>query len=130
MNKKRAIVIVPIWVIAIIIAWFIGTGFTKRTDVWLVQHNVSEDGSSISLKVAVASSMGYIRDCDIKQVDDKKYIAFYSCFGGFNSNIGAKTEFIVDIEPACKEIYFYGGDEGYNLVFQKNTTTNEWETVK
>lgn len=126
-SKNRKQFFLVVFVIMIVITLFFGTGFTKRSDVWLVDHHVSEDGSVLTLKIAVAGSMGYIRDYNIKQEGDNKYLVFYSCFGGSNSNIGAKSEFEVEIEPACDEIYFYNGDGGYKLVLQRDAATNEWE---
>lgn len=41
-NRKKFF---SCFVIMIVLTLFFGTGFTKRSDVWLVDHHVSEDGS-------------------------------------------------------------------------------------
>lgn len=130
MKKKQMLILVFALIFAVVAALFIGTGSTKRTDVYLVDYSISEDNSSIILNIAVAASMGYIRDCNVKLDGFNKYITFYPCFGGFNSNIGEKNEFEIDIDPNCDEIYFYHGGGGYTLVLQKNEITNEWEKAK
>ena len=118
--KKKSLLIIAMLIVLIAVILFIGTGFTKRTDVYLADYSVSEDGKSITMNIGIASSMGYARDCTIKQGGDNKYIAFYSAFGGLNSNIGAKNKFEIELNPSCAEIYFYHGVVGYTLVLQKN----------
>jgi len=88
---------------------------------------VSEDESEITLQVGVASSMGYVRDFlnDSNETEIME-MQFYSAFGGFNSTIGAKNEFVIVLNPECREIYFYHND-GFDLVLQKNQATGEWE---
>ncbi len=124
MKKKIAIILTLI--IAIVLAIFIATGFKKRTDVVITDYSVSEDGTKIKLNVAVSSSMGYTRSLKIKQGGDNKYITFYSTFGGFNSKIGAKNTFEIEVDSMCSKIYFYKSDGGYNLVLEKDKTTNKW----
>ena len=124
--KKRIAVILTL-VIIIILIILIATGFKKRSDVVLTDYSVSEDGTKLTLKVAVSSSMGYTRSLKIKQGGDNKYITFYSTFGGFNSKLGAKDTFDIEVDSMCSEIYFYKGDGGYNLVLEKDKTTNKWK---
>ena len=110
-------------------AWFAGTGFTKRTDVFLTAYSVSEDGSRIHMQVGIASSMGYTRSFRAKQGGFNQYVTFYNTFGGLNSKIGAKNSFVLEIDPMnCDEIYFYHGDGGYTLVLKKDTSTGQWNT--
>lgn len=124
---KKKILVILIVVILIILAIFIATGFNKRTDVVLADYSVSEDETKLTLKVSVFSSMGYTRDFDIKQDGDNQYIAFYSTFGGFNSKIGAKDTFEIELNPNCTSIYFYKGNGEYDLVLEKDTVTNIWK---
>lgn len=62
------------------------------------------------------AAIGYARDFKVKQGGDRNYITFYSTFGFFNSKIGAKNEYQIELNPSCTEIYFYKGDGGYKLV--------------
>ena len=102
MNKKLVIIVTVI--IILIFAIFIITGFKERTDVFLTDYSVSEDGTKITLNVSISSSMGYTRGLKVKQGGDNKYITFYSTFGGFNSKIGAKNKFEIELNASCTEI--------------------------
>lgn len=124
MGKKFIYIVV--FIILITLAWIIGSGFIKRADVYLEDYSVSKDGSEITLRVGVAGSMGYIRDF-LNDTNETEFMEmqFYSTFGGFNSSIGAKNEFVILLNPECREIYFYHID-GFDLVLQKNPDTGEW----
>ncbi|MDD4677980.1 MAG: hypothetical protein PHN25_02120 [Tissierellia bacterium] len=124
MNKK--VIYIVDFIVLVAMVWIIGSGFIKRTDVYLVDYSVSKDGSEITLQVGVAGSMGYIRDFlnDTNETEIME-MQFYSTFGGFNSSIGAKNEFVILLNPECREIYFYHND-GFDLVLQKDQDTGEW----
>lgn len=125
MKKKKIIILIIL--ILLMASWIIASGFIKRTDVYLTSYSVSEDGEEITLKVSVASSMGYIRDFlnESNKAEIMK-LRFHSTFGGFNSSLGAKNEFVIPLDPNCSEIYFYTND-GFNLVLEKSPETGKWE---
>lgn len=125
--KHKIIISVVIVVLGLIVLGLLFTG-SKRGDVMLTDYTVSEDGSAMTIRVGVASSMGYVRSLKVKQGGDNLYLTFYSTLG-LNSKLGAKDEFNIDIGPYCTEIYFYHGDGGYKLVLEKNTE-NEWNRVR
>lgn len=129
MKNKKLILISVIAVIVILTAsYFIGTGFIERTDVILTDYSVSEDGTQITLNASVSSSMGYIRGFKNNGGGVKPhYLTFYSTFGGLNSKLGAKNEFVLEVNEDDSEIYFNRAGGGYELVLQKNTETGEWE---
>ncbi|MFI3225892.1 MAG: hypothetical protein R3Y09_00670 [Clostridia bacterium] len=117
MKKKK--VIIPIIIIFLIaLSVFLGTGFQKRSDVFLADYTKNSD--SITLNVGVSSSMGYVRDLSVQTDGSSKFITFYPCFGGLNSSLGAKNEFEIDVPSNCEEIYFYSGDDNYTLVLVKD----------
>jgi len=91
MKKKTIIISVFVILVAVAAAWIVGSGFNKRTDVYLVDYSVSENGSEITLQVGVAGSMGYVRDFlnDTNEIEIME-MQFYSAFGGLNGAIGAK----------------------------------------
>ena len=91
---------------------------SKRTDVYLTNYSISEDGNIMTLSVSPSSSIGYIKGLKIKQDRDSKYITFYSTFG-LNNSLGSKNKFEIELNPSCKEIYFYKGDDEYMLVLKK-----------
>ena len=55
------------------------------------------------------------------------YLRFYSAWGGFNSSIGAKQEFVLELAPEDTEIYVYHGDGGYELALKKDVISGEWD---
>lgn len=128
--KGKKLIIFVIMIICTILLFFMTTGFRKRTDVGLINFSVSEDGSVMTLDVTVTSTIGYARAMKVKQGGDNKYITFYSTFGLLNSKIGANSEYELNLNPSCEEIYFYKGDGGYKLVLQKNIDTNQWEMIR
>lgn len=87
-----------------------------RTDVALIDHEVSEEG--ILVKVGVASSAGYIRSMKIKQADGDAMVEFYSTFG-INNPAGAKSEFLLEVSPECERILFRRGKDHYRPVLQR-----------
>ncbi len=127
--KKKSIVVITISVIAVIImSFFVGTGFTKRVDVVLLDYSVSEDGTKLTFNTGIISSMGYTRGFkDIGGGVKPHYLVFYSSFGGLNSSFGAKSEFELYLDEDDTEIYFNRADGGYELVLQKSMQTGKWE---
>lgn len=128
--KKKALLLVIVVPVVIAAILFIGSGFAKRTDVFLQDYSVSQDGASITMGVGLAGSMGFVRDYTMTQEADGQYIVFYSAFGALNSSIGAKDEYEVELNPSSTKIYIYRGDSGYKLVLQKNESTQAWERSK
>lgn len=128
LSVKKKIGVIAIALIIVIGLLFLNTG-GKITNVMITDYSISQDGNTMTLKVGVASSMGYIRTLKASEDGNKKLITFYSTYG-LNSNIGAKNEFQVKLPPSCDEIYFYSENGEYKLKLQKNSKTNEWERVK
>lgn len=132
-KRNKMIVSITAIVTAVIVllgAYFIGSGFTARNDVALLDYSVSEDGTEITLYTAVMSSMGYIRGYSDNGGGVKPhYLTFYSTFGGLNSSFGAKQEFVLRLDKDDTEIWFNRADGGYELVLQKNCNTDEWVMI-
>lgn len=125
MKKK---VFVMLAIIAFIMGvFFIGSGFLKRTDVFLNDYSVSEDGTAISFDAQSASSMGYIRGFKDNGGGVKPhYLDFYGTFGGLNSSFGTASTFELEVDPDDTEIYFSRPNGGYELVLIKADNTGEW----
>lgn len=127
-NKKLLVIGIVAVIVVLTVSFLVGTGFSKRTDVILTDYSVSEDGTEITLKTSVGSSMGYIRGVKDDGGGVKPhYLTFYSTFGGPNSSLGAKNEFVLEVNEDDSEIYFNRADGGYELVLQKNVETGMWE---
>ena len=129
MNRKVGIIIL---VVLCIILLFIASGFAIQTSAYITDDFVvSEDGSEITFKVGVGSSMGYVRGYKDEGGGVKPhYLKFYSAWGGFNSSVGAKNEYVLKLEPEDTEIYVYHGDGGYELSLKKDVTSGEWYRVR
>lgn len=125
MKKKIAVAVIV--VLFIIASYLILTGFRERTDVYLIDFSVSESGDEITLSVGVSSSMGYIRGYKDEGGGVKPhYLNFYSTFGGLNSSLGAKSEFVLEVDENDTEIWFCRPDGGYEIVLVKSDETDEW----
>jgi len=123
--KKKKLIISLIVVAIIIVGLFIASG-GSRTDVFLKDFELSQDGETMTLKVGVSSSAGYVRK--MKRTGSMNYyFTFYSTFG-INSRLGAKDTFTIDIDNNVDEIYFYTGGKGYKKVLELNDD-GEWVKV-
>lgn len=129
-KRKRIMIVTTVLITAVVVllgAYFIGSGFSKRTDVILADYSVSADGTEITFNTAIPTSMGYIRGFENNGGGVKShYLTFYRTFGGLNSSFGAKHEFELELDETDTEIWFNRADGGYELVLQKNIETGEW----
>lgn len=123
MNKKARIII-GIVILAILGILFLATG-EARTDVYLKDCEVADDGKTITLKVGVSSSTGYVRKMKQTSGSMNYYLTFYSTFG-INSKLGAKDTYVLEIDSNANEIYFYTGNKGYKKVLEKDEATGQW----
>ncbi len=94
---KKWISILAVLVMIAAGALFVLPGFEKRTDVYLMDFSVSEDGSEITVKTTLSGSMGYIRKIETERVNGAIHCSFYSTFGGLNSSIGSKNRFEIQL---------------------------------
>ena len=125
--KKRNIIICIIVVTIILVGLFLASG-GSRTDVFLRDYEISKDGKTMTLKVGVSSSAGYIRKMKRASGSTNYYYTFYSTFG-INSKTGAKDTFEIELDQNVDEIYFYTGGKGYKKVLEKNAN-GEWIKVE
>ncbi|MDO5142475.1 MAG: hypothetical protein Q4D31_05590 [Eubacteriales bacterium] len=130
MKKKRIVMIavaVPAVLLLSVISFLVQTGFHERTDVALLDHSVSADGTKLTFKTIVSGSMGYIRGFADQGGGAKPHrLKFYSTFGGLNSSFGAKHEFALDLAETDTAIHFARPNGGYELVLQKDAETGAW----
>lgn len=121
---KKKILIISI--IIVVIGLFLASG-GSRTDVYLKDFELSQDGKTMTLKVGVSSSAGYVRKMKRTGGSMNYYYTFYSTFG-INSKLGAKDTFEIALDQNVDEIYFYTGGKGYKKVLEKNAD-GEWAKV-
>lgn len=124
--KKSIIITLAVLLFAAAVG-FVVTGFTTVPSAFIHEVvSVSEDGSELTFNAAVGSSMGFIRGFADKKEDHAHYLKFYSAWGGFNSFLGAKSEYVLKIDPDDTEIYVWHGTNGYELALHKDAETGEW----
>ena len=127
MNKKKRLLIIIMVVVALLIGLILLTG-RARTDVYLKDYKLSEDGKTMTLEVGISGSAGYVRKMKRTSGSMNYYYTFYSTFG-INSKLGAKDTFEIELDDNVDEIYFYTGGNSYKLVLVKNSATLEWEKI-
>lgn len=123
MKKCVAVLVVLVMVCAGV--FVASSGFSKRTDVLLMDYDLSENGA-VTLRTALPTSMGYIRDMAVRQEGEGLYCSFYNAFGGLNSSLGAKSAFTVTPDDSCRAIYFDRGSGGYELVLARSGADGAW----
>ena len=130
MRKKICLVMLSM--LGLIFAWMIISGYSYQTSAYITdQFVVSEDGKELKFTIAVGSPMGYVRGFKDEGGGVKPhYLKFYSAWGGLNSSIGAKSEFVLKLDPNDTEISVYHGDSGYSLALKKDIESGEWFSVK
>ena len=124
---KKKILIISIVVVAVIIVCLFVMSGGSRTDVFLKDFELSQDEKTMTLKVGVSSSAGYVRKMKRTSGSMNYYFTFYSTFG-INSRLGAKDTFTIEIDNNVDEIYFYTGNKGYKKVLELNDD-GEWVKV-
>lgn len=117
-NKRMLIIIITILVLLSVLIILLITG-KPRIDVFLKDFIISPSGETMTLKVGVTSSIGYIRKMKRTSGSMNYYLTFYSTFG-INSKFGAKDTFEIELDKNVDEIYFYTGNKGYKKVLEKN----------
>ena len=130
MRKKICLVMLSM--LGLIFAWMIISGYSYQTSAYITdQFVVSEVGKELKFTIAVGSPMGYVRGFKDEGGGVKPhYLKFYSAWGGLNSSIGAKSEYVLKLDPNDTEIYVYHGDSGYSLALKKDIESGEWFSVK
>ena len=124
---KKILIVIGV-MLALILIFFVGTGFTKNPNVVIREYSLNEDGSKLNFTVGMPFSIGYTRGYKNKGGGVKShYLNFYNTFGVINSSLGAKFEYVLELDEDDTEIYFNRPDGGYELVLQKNIETGEWE---
>ena len=127
--KKFIPLLLAFFIGAALGALFVTPGFQKRTDVYLQDFSVSEDGSVITVQTFPIGSMGFIRAMEAKQIGDEIHCSFYRTFGGLNSRLGAKTAFEIRLDHPTERIYFDRGTSFGQLVLERDADTGAWASA-
>ena len=128
MRKKLLIVLLVL--LTLYLTYFFGIGFAKVGSVYVADYSVAEDGSEITLDVAVGTSAGYVRKAEVAScMGGRMYVDFYAAFGGFNGDIGAGTSFVLPLTEDVSEILVYRNEDCYAAVLLKDED-GIWQAVK
>lgn len=119
------------WMASIIFAlcavYFVGSGFIKNASAFIEDYTVSADGSAITIKVGVSSSMRYIRNVTVhQQFGGKLYLDCYSAYGGLNGHIGAQDTFTFPLDDDTAIIAIYRNTNCYEEVLLKDES-GSWQ---
>lgn len=125
----KYLVCMCVLVAGIAAVYLVGTGLMKRTDVFVGEYILSDDGEMMTVRAGVAGSMGYIRDVSVKQEGERLCLIFYSAFGGLNGNWGAHDEFTFCVDSEALEIAVYRGTGTYEVILEKVPETGEWARI-
>lgn len=120
MSTNKVLIFSAI-VIAAIFVFVILTGGIRK-DVVLKKYELSNNESTMTIKVDVTSSIGYVRKMKLVKDGNDIYIKFYSSFG-FNSKLGTQDTYNIDVVN-IDDIYFYIGKKGYKKVLELRN--QEW----
>lgn len=128
MEKKKIFITGCIILIVIaIIAIFLATGMVKK-EVYLKDFKISDDGKIMTIYVDTLDSIGYIRKMKSSSGSINGYYTFYKTYG-FNSKMGSKDSYEIELTNDMDEIYFYTKNNGYKLILTKNKVNNEWVKI-
>lgn len=133
---KKLIKTVPIILFVLIgLSFRMVGGGEVRSDVDLTDFVVSKDGTEITLHTKLMSRTGHIRGFEEHDSEGEgRYLTFYNTYGRRNSivaaMIGARTQFVLELEPDDTEIYFNRPDDRYELILKKHEITGEWSSVR
>lgn len=107
-------------VLALLAAGYLfGIGFTKQNSVYVTDWSVSEDGSQMTLRLGVSSSIGYIRKVSVRQQGQALFLDCFRAFGGINGSLGAKSVFTIPLNDTVQSICFHRAP-GYQQVLVRN----------
>ena len=99
------------------------------SQVYISDYEVSKDGTQMTIRVGVPTSIGYTRKISTTQKPDGTLcLDVYAAFGGINGSIGAKSEFIVPLKDETSVIAIYRSKDYYDPVIRKSEN-GEWQLL-
>ena len=125
MKKRRNL----IWISIVMVVLFAFGGLVlqlggRMGDVF-ADAELMEDGRT-RIRACVISSIGYVRDMDMRVEGEEVYLDFYRTFG-LNMPLGAKHEYIVEIPDEVQRIHVW--QFGEYRVLHRRAVDGGWERV-
>ena len=77
--KKKLMISTAVIVVALCVLWFFSTG-TARADVYIEKFDFDKKCNTITLKIGVSSSVGYVRNYKLEQKENTEILATNTIF--------------------------------------------------
>ena len=81
-------------------------------NVYIESFTLSEDGQTMTIRVAVGVSVGYTRSVTVKDEGSALRLVFHPAYGFINGKIGAKNTFDIPLKPYQDKIYIFPSGHG------------------
>lgn len=124
---KKLFVSLVSFLLILALGWMIGTGFMVKTSVFIQDFSVSEDGSELTFTIGIGNSMGFVRGYRDETDGTAHDLKFYSAWGGLNSALGAKNEYVLPLRPEDTEIRIYSSSGEYVCALVRDESTGQWK---
>ena len=109
---KRCLMILAI-VLAVVFLWaFFAQTVAAMDNVYIEYFALSEDGKTMTIRVAVGVSVGYTRSVTVKDEGNALRLEFHPAYGFINGKIGAKNTFDIPLKPYQDKIYIFPSGHG------------------
>ena len=109
---KRVLIIITIGLAAVLLWMFFAQTFAVMDNVYIESFTLSEDGQTMTIRVAVGVSVGYTRSVTVKEEGDALRLEFHPAYGFINGKIGAKNTFDIPLKPYQDKIYIFPSGHG------------------
>ena len=122
MRTKKCVALLLAAVVLLVAVYFVMPGFVKQGGVYIGDYSVSADGTELTVRVGVASSIGYVRKLSAaQQHGGKLYLDCYAAFGGINGAWGAKSQYTIPLAPDTETVALYRSPGCYEPVLVKDS---------
>ena len=109
---KRVLIIITIGLAAVLLWMFFAQTFAVMDNVYIESFTLSEDGQTMTIRVAVGVSVGYTRSVTVKDEGNALRLEFHPAYGFINGKIGAKNTFDIPLKPYQDKIYIFPSGHG------------------
>ena len=109
---KRFLTCAVIGLAAIFLWAFFAQTAAVMDNVYIESFTLSEDGQTMTIRVAVGVSVGYTRSVTVKDEGSTLRLVFHPAYGFINGKIGAKNTFDIPLKPYQDKIYISPSGHG------------------
>ena len=109
---KRFLTCAVIGLAAVFLWAFFAQTAAVMDNVYIESFTLSEDGQTMTIRVAVSVSVGYTRSVTVKDEGSTLRLVFHPAYGFINGKIGAKNTFDIPLKPYQDKIYIFPSGHG------------------